>query len=442
MKKTILFSPVGGTDPISWNNFSDGSLLHICRYYHPNVIYLYMSKEILKLQEQDNRYRYCLNKLMEQQKRSAEIIEIPRPDLDNVQDFNYFFEDFTKELQKISSKLAPDDVIILNVSSGTPAMKSGLLVMATLGEYNWKAIQVVTPTRAMNEHTHKGYDVKEAWELDQDNEEGAENRCQEIHCPNLLVIKHEENIKELIREYDYTAAETLAKSLPEEISSSFIPLIQMANARILLDTPTANKISRQLGCDSIIPIRDAEKGPVFEYALVLQIRMRQHAYSDFVRGLTPVIAYLFEDILKNQLHIDIEPFVRTDRKNVRRWSFKTEKEELFQALSSKYSDGFTGNNGPIYSDHLATLIEYYGTATNLKLVETVKSIREIELSIRNRAAHTITSVTDETIKRETGYCSEEIMNRIRKLFKYSSLPVKEIYWDSYDQMNEYIISRM
>ena len=31
--KKILFSPIGGTDPIS--NFRDGAMLHICRIYKP-----------------------------------------------------------------------------------------------------------------------------------------------------------------------------------------------------------------------------------------------------------------------------------------------------------------------------------------------------------------------------------------------------------------------
>ena len=43
MNKVILFSPVGGTDPISETNLQDGSLLHICRFYHPDKVILYMS---------------------------------------------------------------------------------------------------------------------------------------------------------------------------------------------------------------------------------------------------------------------------------------------------------------------------------------------------------------------------------------------------------------
>lgn len=65
MNKKILFSPVGGTDPMSEWNYHDGALLHIARHYKPDEIYLYMSKEILQKHEQDDRYRYCIKKLGE-----------------------------------------------------------------------------------------------------------------------------------------------------------------------------------------------------------------------------------------------------------------------------------------------------------------------------------------------------------------------------------------
>ena len=46
MGRIILFSPVGGTDPIAQDNCRDGSLLHICRIYKPDIVYLYMSHEM------------------------------------------------------------------------------------------------------------------------------------------------------------------------------------------------------------------------------------------------------------------------------------------------------------------------------------------------------------------------------------------------------------
>ena len=46
MNRTILFSPVGGTDPIHNKNCRDGSMLHIARVYEATDVFLYMSKEI------------------------------------------------------------------------------------------------------------------------------------------------------------------------------------------------------------------------------------------------------------------------------------------------------------------------------------------------------------------------------------------------------------
>ena len=65
MNKTILFSPVGGTDPVSESNMQDGSLIHICRFYKPDTIYLYLSGEMVKKHHDDNRYVYCLERLYE-----------------------------------------------------------------------------------------------------------------------------------------------------------------------------------------------------------------------------------------------------------------------------------------------------------------------------------------------------------------------------------------
>lgn len=61
--KKVLYSAVGGTDPIA--NFRDGSMLHICRIYKPDEVYLMMSQEISNHHRHDDRYRYCLNKLSE-----------------------------------------------------------------------------------------------------------------------------------------------------------------------------------------------------------------------------------------------------------------------------------------------------------------------------------------------------------------------------------------
>ena len=160
MNKTILFTPVGGTDPISSTNCYDGSMLHICRVYKPDIVIMYMSKEMLDYQEKDDRYRYCLDQLIKLQKRKMEYRIIERRNLTKVHEFDYYYQDFRMIIEKIHENMDDSDTLLLNVSSGTPAMKSGLLVVQTLGEFPAKPIQVATPEEKINEHSHKDYDVQ------------------------------------------------------------------------------------------------------------------------------------------------------------------------------------------------------------------------------------------------------------------------------------------
>ena len=73
----VLFSPVGTTDPIT--NCRDGALLHICRAYRPREVWLYLSDEMLRYHQSDDRYLACLNRLGEETGWSFRARIIPRP---------------------------------------------------------------------------------------------------------------------------------------------------------------------------------------------------------------------------------------------------------------------------------------------------------------------------------------------------------------------------
>ena len=154
MNRTILFSPVGGTDPIHNKNCRDGSMLHIARVYKATDVFLYMSKEILENHKKDNRYFYALEKLAELQKREIRIKKVARPDLIDVHEYDYYYNDFENIINKIKNGMDDTDRLILNVSSGTPAMKNGLLILQQMLDMEFTPVQVRTPEGKMNEHIH------------------------------------------------------------------------------------------------------------------------------------------------------------------------------------------------------------------------------------------------------------------------------------------------
>lgn len=438
MNKTILFSPIGGTDPISNTNCRDGSMLHICRVYKPDIVYMYMSYEILEYQKKDDRYRYCLDELAKKQGHLMEYKIIERPDLKNVQNFDYFYTDFREIICKIQSEMDDSDKLLLNISSGTPAMKSGLLVLATLGEFPYEIIQVSTPERSINEHSHKNYDVKDLWELNEDNNENFENRCESVKCPTLSLIKKEEIIKNHISAFNYSAALDVAKTMPEEKTKKYFELLEMGHARLLLDYGKSEMIGRTRGMQCF-PVNDKEAKKYFEYALNLDVKIKKKEYADFIRGITPIVVDVFELLVKDRTGIDIGQYCSKDSKNVRKWDLdKLDGTELGNFLNTEYHNGFHG--GPIYSDHLRKIIIWKSEDNKLK--ELVTDLRNVEGTIRNLAAHEIVCITDEVIKEKTNFTANDIMKKIKCLFKYTNLNIKKEYWDAYKNMNNQIVQVM
>lgn len=439
MGKKILFSPVGGTDPISQNNFRDGSMLHICRVYKPDIVYLYMSGEMLVNQEQDDRYRYCLHQMEKRTGHSMEIREIERPDLMEVQNFDYFYNDFRQILREISGGADSEDTILLNVSSGTPQMKSGLLVLVTLGEFECRAIQVSTPVRKMNEHNHEGFDPETAWELDEDNRPDFENRCQEVRVPSLLRIKNEEIIKTLVKKYDYRAAIEVAKLMPGQITRQYMPLLKMAENRELLDYSRAmTKAAKYHLPKEVFPVQSSDAIKYFEYLLNVEIKRRKGEYADFLRALTPLIADLMWNILKKQCGIDLDDYIYIDDNNVKKWDRKKlTGSKIERPLQERYHYNFRG--GMISSDHMDCIINYISKDPSVK--RTAHTLRQID-SVRNIPAHQICSVTDEFIREKTGCSSLQIVDIFKKALAYAGFNFKPEWWDAYDHMNEQIIGRM
>lgn len=445
MNQTILFTPIGGTDPISETNYYDGAALHICRMYKPEKIVMYMSKEMLENQERDDRYRYCLNQLAKMQKRKMDYEIIERRELTQVHEFDFFYQDFRMIIEQICQQMDETDTLLLNISSGTPAMKSGLLVLQTLGEFPAKLIQVATPAKGINEHIHnKDYNVKTLWEADPDNREDYENRCKEIQCPTLSKIKKEEIIKKHIQVYDYRAALEVIDTLPAQDTKGYRDLIYLASRRVLLDFTGVDKVAKQISYPCS-PVRLDNERKYFEYALNMEIRLKKGEYVDFIRSITPLVVDLFELILKKQCNIDINDFSRVVQRNgmqQRRWDQnKLKLSEVGQALEDYFGrNGGHFNAQDIFSIHLKVLIDYFSKNSHLKRL--VNDIRKVEEKIRNLAAHEIISVTEETIRSMTGFSSKHIMNIIKELFGYTGIMIQEESWNSYDDLNRDIIDRM
>ena len=237
--------------------------------------------------------------------------------------------------------------------------------------------------------------------------------------------------------YDYQAAYEVAKTMPAVYTVAYIDLLEMGAYRILLNFGEVDKLLKRQKLYNL-PIRSSDSRKYFEYALNLNVKLQRKEYADFVRAVTPLIVDLLEMALKKQEKIDVNDYCYKDN-TIRKWSRgKLDGTAVLEKLNEAYSVGFS--YGPVYSDHLNTLIQEFSSDARLKTL--ADNLRKMEISIRNLAAHNIVSITDEKIKNETGFTGKQIMDMIKSMFSYTDILVKKEYWNSYDDMNEVILKAM
>lgn len=452
MGKKVLFAPIGGNDPISADTEKDGSMLHICRVYKPDIVYLYLSKEMLERHREDDRYRFCIAKLGELLKHEFEIHIIERENLVEVQEYDYYYEDFRSIIQNIEEELGEDGSLLLNIASGTPAMKSALLVLATLMDYSITPIQVKTPNNSINRHKGKDndYDVEYYWEANGDNEEGFKNRCKEVKCPNLITLLKKNIITKHIRAYDYTAALSLVNEIRDEISKKSYCMLEIAVARLQLDLSKVYKLSKEAGVD-FIPVKESNKANIFEYALAMKIKIARKEYGDYVRAISPLICDLFEMILSEQYKINIHDFCKKEKGiwklSIEKMNVSAKGKELLEILDEAFK-GRVKNNTPVAASNLEPLLLHYlkkdAKIVDKKLIDAVSEIRKVENKVRNLAAHEIVSITDEKLQKilDNSLTIEQIYGLIKRLIIAARIHVKEEDWNSYDKMNIYMMAEL
>ena len=402
--KRILFSPLGDTDPI--RDCHDGACLHILRHYQPERVVLFYTKDMENKERRDHRYTRAVHKLSP----NCAIEEI----------FSgivaaYLYEEFSKILPEAVQSVRdryPEHEILINLSSGTPQMKTVLAMLAADTE-RCRGIQVPSHSGKSNRKNRPAsddVDVDILLELNEDDEEGAKNRCEE---PPLSVFRYhaEKNrIISLIRAYEYNAALTLARS------SSLVPadakqLLKHAAARTDLLPDKARKILAEYDGQKLF-LFTGEEELLIEYFLIMQLDQENDHLSNFMLRISPFLdKFLLDYVQKNVRGGGQNPknILNLSRYIKRKDSYRLERERIKQAapkwlirLDREYWGGYKD------SDLSFTLLIYYcdymqeeGLTKDTKLHDDMMAelgklgnIRDL----RNNVAHQITNVTRESFQ--------------------------------------------
>lgn len=439
----VLFTCVGKSDPLTIfenNVIYDAAYMQIARYHYPDKIYFYMSKEICEFDEIDNRYEKSIMLLNRHLNTKIETHKIKRPELIDVQRFDEFYDDFENIINEIIIKNGKDVEILCNVSSGTPAMKATLQILAALSKYKLTPIQVDDPTKGkwQRDVDLKNYDLDFYWELNSDNDIN-EDRTYFSKNDKFNFKIQKELLVNLIKSYDYEAAYDLVNSYKYRIDKNVIDLIKFSLDRYNLDTKEILKSPNK----SLLPYLDEEQAKIFEYGLWLKVKIEKREILDFVRGITPFLYEICKYALNNICKINILKYCHENKKNgvmyLTRQLMDTDRqgEELLNILDSKFSK----YKNRFLSEKQMLTILYAKLDDDSELQLSLERLDSLRKKIRNIASHQITCVREEDIIKKLGKSVDDYVNIIRIVLACLNFDTSK-YWDSYNLMNEKIIEEI
>lgn len=440
-RETILFSCLGSTDPVRGEH--DGAMLHIARHYRPDRIQWYITKEMRRMEEKDGRFRLSMEYLSRQcPGYSPEILPPVYDEREDAADFDGFYDDFRQQFTQLSRSY-PEAEILVNLSSGTPQMKTTLVLLCSDLAFRTRAIQVKnfeSRSGTALRTTAENYELELELELNQDAQPGAPNRCSE---PELVLVQRKkltDQVESLLNRYDYGALEDMGRLLPERLR----PLVKHMACRSAYDMEGALSLAGAWDGLELYPAREkklrsyGEYRALSEYILVLKMMQRTGRLTDMVIRLNPLVIRMQRAFLES-CGLDMDSLTKKSggRERIRRELVETSRPELLAWLDGKYRDkgGFADCDPSIQLYNY--MIDWLGRSDSTQ----GQLYRRLEILNRERngSAHSLNNLGEREIRAALGCSSRELIkglvSAVEELFPRHYNP--ELF-NIYDSVNRYI----
>ena len=437
IKKYVLFSPVGTHDPVGVvdkdGKPSEGSMLHIIRHYKPEVIYLYITKE---LNYNDNRYEKAIKKF----NPDCEVVEIiSELDKDDVNNYDAFMSDFRKYITEIHDKYNNKGYeILLNIASGTPQMKSNLILEVITNNIKLIPVQVDTPTKKRNFEDTFLFENLDKIDTDKEN---TNNRCKEPEILSFKRAKIQSQIESLIKSYEYSAAYNLfskVENISELFDGNLLKYLEHAHLRVNLKYNEANKIINLANKDLVYI-----ENELLEYYYVMKLKYKKGELSDFILRISPFATDLLFYYLKQNVPA-LNKVLRDSKDGKQICINESSDINLINIYNNLYNKNknYKKDDSFISLARLLTIKDYYkkekNNGINVNIVKLFDEIRDIEKNVRNNVAHRMINITEEFINEKVGLSSEIILNKNEELLK-KVIPKIDTNYFLYDDINEQIM---
>ena len=296
----VLISAVGNTDPI--RNFHDGALVHIARKYRPDKIIIVFSEELI-----------CKKDDIEKVIRSIDSQYVPEivyhePIILNneVHIFDTMFDQFDAIIREYYTK---DDEFILNLSSGTPQIKSALFVLNRLSEINVKAVQVPSPEKKSNAGVRHddSEDIDVLIDTNMDNKQDYVDRTIEDTSDKFKQGLIKKTLRDFIKKYDYKASLEIANQLPD------FPGLKDCRKKLqdIVDSLDRQDIPQLLQKKKW----SEEQKKVLNAYLTIDLQKERGNYSEGLIRIKNLTEFILEDYIENRYPGFLDNYMNESEKN-------------------------------------------------------------------------------------------------------------------------------
>ena len=442
MEQTVLFSPIGNTDPV--RNNCDGPMLHILRHYRPARALLFLSRRMEELEDKNPR----LEALARHVSPGTEII-LHRSGIEDVSDFTAFQQPFQECLRRLHAD-SPGCPILLNITSGSPQMNAELCIQASVSMLPLRPIQVLTPTLASNHdvpHLDENAPVADilAWLLDGNPALQAEydvhppaNRCREVRLTNYVRQILFGGVRHQLAQGDFigAAAAAHAQDARGYFDQPVLDALAGASARQTFDIKTARHRFASAGLPDI-PIQDAPLSQMVEYYLRMRHSFVRGDYAPFVLYISPLAQEACRWYMQQHVMPQLDHVIR-DTPRGSQWDMIALQRIYPQAYNLLAPKIYRDNKPPNLSFwHLICLLnEYVRSNPALRPIHAeFEWLRDIEEQLRNRVAHQLTTATRSDLEGISGMSVDQLLKRLDSLMQQVFAPrlTREVL-DSYDAM--------
>ena len=268
---TTLISCIGDTDPI--RNRHDGALLHLARVFRPEkILLIYSERALLK----ENNILLALNSI----EGYSPVIKKDERLISNSEVF--IFDKMYEILNNVVLKYSRDDEdLILNLSSGTPQMKSALFTINRLNDINVRAYQVITPSHSSNEGIRhdNNLDINYLISTNLDNRKDFEKRILENKAEKFQKTLIKRTMKNLLNNFDYESLYDLSMRYRVLSKSKMKKIISL-----LQDLTEAVKYQKLLKVVNQTDYCEKEKKLINSYLIILLQANRELVSEVLIRS--------------------------------------------------------------------------------------------------------------------------------------------------------------